>query len=97
MLERNSAKTCPACGQVVAPTGLHLPPIKALIYDTVQRRPGITPAALRDVVWGLDPNGGPLTGTKCLHVHVAQLNQLLAPYGVCVRSEGGLYQIRSLS
>ena len=96
MLERNSAKTCSACGRVIAPTGLRLPPIKAQIYEVVRRRPGITPTALRDIVWRLDPNGGPLTGIKCLHVHVAQLNQLLAPYGVCVRSEAGLYRIRNV-
>jgi len=32
---------------------------------------------------------------KVLHIHVAQLNQLLAAHGVMVRSEAGQYCIRS--
>jgi len=96
MLERNSAKTCPACGQVVAPTGLHLPRVKTQIYEAVRRRPGITPAALRDVVWGLDPNGGPESRT-ILHTHVSQLNTLLRPHGIEIRSAGGGYSIRSVA
>jgi hypothetical protein len=75
-------KTCPSCGQPIAPTGLRLPPIKQRIYDAVRRRPGITAQELRDWVWADDPDGGPLTDTKCLHVHVAQLNTLLRPYGI---------------
>jgi len=75
-----------------------LPPIKQRILETVKRRPGITAQQLRDWVWVDDPNGGPLTGTKNLHVHVAQLNALLRPLGICVRSQGGGYQIiRSVS
>ena len=96
MLERNSAETCPACGQVIAPTGLHLPRVKMQIYEAVRRRPGITPAALRDVVWGLDPNGGPESRT-ILHTHISQLNRLLAPYKIEIRSAGGGYRIRSVA
>ena len=96
MLERNSAETCPACGQVIAPTGLHLPRVKMQIYEAVRRRPGITPAALRDVVWGLDPNGGPESRT-ILHTHISQLNILLRPHGIEVRSAGGGYSIRSVA
>ena len=86
---------CPCCRQVIAPTGLHLPPIKQRIYDVVRQRPGISAVTLRDLVWADDPNGGP-EDRKVLHVHVSQLNQLLAPYGVCVRSEAGLYRIRNV-
>jgi hypothetical protein len=43
-------------------------------------------------VWADDPNGGP-EDRKCLHVHVSQLNHLLAPLGIMVRSQGGGYQI----
>jgi hypothetical protein len=31
--------------------------------------------------------------TKGLHIHVAQLNSMLAPFRVMVRSQGGGYQI----
>jgi hypothetical protein len=88
-------ETCPTCGQVLVPEGLRLPPIKRRILEAVQRRPDITTEALRCVVWVDDPNGGP-EDRKCLHVHIAQLNRLLAPSGIMVRSAGGGYRVRSL-
>jgi hypothetical protein len=87
--------TCPHCGQPIAPTGLRLPPIKSRIYEAVRRRPGISAEELRGLVWN-GPDGGP-ENIKCLHVHVHQLNNLLAPHGIMVRSQGGGYQIRSAS
>jgi len=87
---------CPTCHQVIAPEGLQLPRIKAQIYEAVRRRPGITPAALRDVLYGLDPNGGPESRT-ILHTHIAQLNLLLRPRGIEIRSSGGGYRVRSVS
>jgi hypothetical protein len=88
-------KTCSSCGQIIPPTGLRLPPIKRRIYDAVQRRPDITAEELRCLVWANDPSGGP-EDRKCLHVHVAQLNTLLRPHGIMVRSQGGGYRIRSV-
>ena len=81
---------CSHCGQPIPPTGLRLPPIKQRIYEVVQRHPDISAEELRGLVWANDPNGD----RKVLHVHVAQLNQLLAPLGLMVRSGGG-YRIRS--
>ena len=87
---------CSHCGQPIPPKGLRLPPIKQRIYDAVKRRPGITAQELRDWVWADDPNGGP-ESRKVLHVHVSQLNHLLAPLGIMVRSQGGGYRIRSVT
>ena len=89
---------CDACGQPMLMLRSELPsllPIKQRILEIVRRRPGITAQELRDWVWADDTDGGPLTDTKCLHVHVAQLNALLRPFGIAVRSQGGGYQIRS--
>jgi DNA-binding transcriptional regulator YdaS (Cro superfamily) len=86
-------KTDPAYSQPLLPTELHLPPIKQRIYDAVRRRPDISAEQLRCIVWADDPNGGP-EDRKCLHVHVAQLNVLLRPLGVMVRSAGGGYRVR---
>ena len=87
---------CESCGQpVLVRSELPpLPPIKQRIFEAVRRRPGISPEELRGVVWADDPNGGP-EDRKVLHVHVNQLNHLLAPLGIMVRSQGGGYQIRS--
>jgi hypothetical protein len=90
-------KICPTCNQPIVPEGLRLPPIKVRILGAVRRRPGITAQELRDWVWADDIDGGPLTDTKCLHVHVAQLNTLLRPQGITVRSEGGGYYVKVVS
>ena len=87
---------CSHCGQVIPPKGLRLPRIKRIIFEAVQRRPDISAAELRDIVWADDPAGGP-EDRKCLHVHVSQLNHLLAPLGIAVRSQGGGYRIRSVT
>jgi hypothetical protein len=87
---------CSHCGQPIAPTWLRLPRIKRIILEAVKRRPGISAEELRSIVWADDPNGGP-EDRKVLHVHVNQLNYLLAPHGIMLRSQGGGYQIRSIS
>jgi hypothetical protein len=61
-----------------------LPPTKVRILNAVWRRPGIGAEDLRTVVWADDPNGGP-EDRKVLHVHISQLNRLLAPAGAAVR------------
>ena len=87
---------CESCGQpVIQPTELPpLTPIQQTIFDTVRRRPGITAAGLRDIVWQLDPNGGP-ESRNTIFVHISGLNNRLVPLNICVRSEGGGYRIRS--
>jgi hypothetical protein len=75
---------CPTCGQAVVPAGLTLPPTKQRILDAVRRRPGIDAESLRSLVWAKDPSGGP-EDPKVLHVHIHQLNHLLAASGVAVR------------
>ena len=101
MLEHHAGqlKTCPSCGQTIAPTGLRLPPIKSRIYEAVQRRPGISADELRAIVWANDCNGG-AENLKTIHVHVYQLNKLLAPLGIMVRAPfgaGGGYRIRKVT
>ena len=88
---------CPHCLQPIAPTGLHLPPIKQKILDAVSRRP-MTAEQLRMVVWD-DPSGGP-DDPKVIHVHVWQLNRLLAPHGIMVsagKGAGAVYRIRRIA
>ena len=75
---------CPTCGQSVVPAGLTLPPIKQRILEAVRRRPGIDAETLRSLVWADDPSGGP-ENPKVLHVHISQLNRLLAASGAVVR------------
>ena len=75
------------------PAGLTLPRTKRAILDAVRARPGISAEDLRAIVWTADPNGGP-EDRKVLHVHVHQLNKLLASLGVAVRgSVSGGYRV----
>ena len=89
---------CESCGQPMLMRSElpPMPPIKERILAAVKRRPGISAEELRCVVWADDPNGGP-EDRKVLHVHVCQLNRLLAPLGIQVRSQGGGYQVRSVA
>jgi hypothetical protein len=91
------ALACPACGQPILPARLSLPPIKQRILAIVQRRPGITAAQLREVVWADAIDGGP-ENFKTIHVHINQLNKLTAPLGFIVRARRGCahegYRIR---
>jgi len=95
LMASGQIKQCATCGQPIVPPVPDLPPTKQRILDAVKRRPGITAEELRCVVWADDPNGGP-EDRKVLHVHVSQLNHLLAPLGIMVRSQGGGYRVRSL-
>jgi hypothetical protein len=88
LLEDRQTQVCSTCGQVIVPAGLQLPPIKKRILEMVQRRPRIPAAALRELVWADDPNGGP-ENFKTIHVHIFQLNKLLAPFGLAVRAPQG--------
>jgi hypothetical protein len=87
---------CPTCGQPKLTGDLILPPVKRRILEIVRQRPGIDAETLRTLVWADDPAGGP-EDRKCLHVHVHQLNRMLAPLGLVVRgSLSGGYQMRVL-
>jgi len=88
VLTKSQVTSCSQCDQPIAPTGLRLPLIEERIYEAVRRRPGITAQELRARVGDTAS-----ASTKGLHIHVAQLNSMLAPFRVMVRSQGGGYQI----
>jgi hypothetical protein len=70
-----------------------------ILEQAVQRQPGICAEQLREIVWQSNPDGGP-EDRKAPHVHVFQLNQRLAPYGVVVRAQNGAgagYRVRLLN
>jgi hypothetical protein len=87
-------KICPTCNQPIVPPVPDLTPIKQRILDIVKQCPGISAEELRSLVWD-DPSGGP-EDRKVLHVHVSQLNRILASRGIVVRSEGGGYRVRAV-
>ena len=64
-----------------------LPPIKQRILDTVKQCPGISAGDLRRIVWASSDD------RKTLHIQVGELNHQLAASGVCIRSQGGGYQL----
>jgi hypothetical protein len=90
---------CFTCGSPIVPASFRsrLPKTKQRIFDAVRRRPGISAEALCDAIWADDIDGGPLSGRKNIHVHVHQLNKLIAPHGIAVRaSKWAGYRILAL-
>jgi len=81
---KQAVSYCPECGQPIIPPNIPLPPVKSRIFDLVRRHPGIAAETLRCLVWASDPSGGP-ENHKTIHVHIHQLNRLLAPHGIWIR------------
>jgi hypothetical protein len=74
--------------------GVYLPPLKACIYDFVRDHPGVTLAGIRAQCF---PDG---TNVKNIHVHINQINALMAGTSVQIKgekrggwNEPGLYRI----
>jgi hypothetical protein len=88
---------CESCGQpVIQPT--ELPPLTKIqqrIFDLVRRYPGLSTERLRALVWD-GPDGGP-ESRQAIFVHLSLLNSRLAPLKIAIRSEGGVYKIRSVT
>ena len=70
------------------PQPLNLPPFERRLFEAAQQ--GISAEELRRQVQADDSED-----RKLLHLHIARLNTLLRPHGICVRSEGGIYRTRS--
>jgi hypothetical protein len=72
------------------PQPLNLPPFERRLFEAAQQ--GISAEELRRQV---QADGG--GDRKHLHLCIAQLNTLLRPHGISIRSEGGIYRTRSTS
>jgi hypothetical protein len=85
-MDTNPVKCCPTCGHPLPVEGLKLTGLKKVIYDYVQRAGahGIDSYRLYDLVYAMDPNGGP--ERNCIAVTINQLNKKLKPYGQMIRS-----------
>jgi hypothetical protein len=89
---------CRCCGQPLPPKkreGVYLPAKKACIFDFVRDHPGVTLAGIRAHCF---PDG---TNAKLIHVHINQINDLMAGTGVKIVGEKrggwrepGLYRIK---
>jgi hypothetical protein len=73
----------------IVPKRLRLPPIEQRIFNAVKERPGITAEELRAVVPG--------ESRHMIFVRISRLNSALAVDHLMMRSEGGGYQIRTVS
>lgn len=83
---------CKCCGQTLpALVGIEAVMSGGLkkIVETVRRagRHGIQTERLFHVIYGDDPNGGPETGIKVLHVRISQANRILRQHGYEIRGE----------
>lgn len=84
-------RLCPCCGQSV-PSGF-IPEIEfihkqltvsqiAILELLMQRSPNVVSyEALENAVWGDDPDGGPLTIRKVLHVWGHRIRKIVKEYG----------------
>lgn len=90
-------RPCPCCGQPMpAPVRveqldfLELTPQQRVILKVfLERYPRQVPkAVLINALWGLDPNGGPLSVDNGISVRVHQLNVRLRPYGWAIKGQG---------
>jgi hypothetical protein len=93
-------QVCKCCGQALPPAegfDFAMPKGMAELVSHVRRagRWGITTDRLFGLLYAGDPNGGPDTGIKVLHVRVNQANRLLRQHGwqICGEHTGsrGVY------
>ena len=87
MSDNDNVRRCQCCGQPLLPppVKMRLSPQQRRIYEAVRQFPRTT-EQLHELLYGADPNGGPLAGTKTIHVVVSQINRRLRPYGVKLRN-----------
>ena len=86
-------KCCPHCGQPLPElrAGRRLPPLKARLYDVVQRAgpDGIPSDGLGLVLYGAECR----KTQNRIKAHVAQINTILAGTGVRVSAASGRYRL----
>ena len=85
------SKTCPCCGQTLPPEmpfGLKFSRGEMRIVEMVRRAGpnGICSTDLFECLYANDPDGGPLTGKKCLQVRVWKINRKLKRVNKLIRA-----------
>jgi hypothetical protein len=76
-----------------------LPPLEfQMLRLVLDAKHGISPAAIFDRQYQLDPNGGPTLGPRIVHQRRCQINRKLLPLGLAIvphkRGRGCVYRIR---
>lgn len=89
------AAACPCCGQALpdavdaALAGALLTLMEWKVVGIVRRRPGLSGAALADVLYAGRADGGPIFGAHRVDVLVSRINRKLKPRGIEIRSRSG--------
>lgn len=88
------ARVCECCGQSLPPrlkSKARLSVLQRIILERVHRAGinGILSTSLFDYVYADDPDGGPLTGMKALHVRIYHINQKISLDGLRIRAPTG--------
>ena len=81
------SELCPFCHRPIISPMPGFSVVQQRIYDVVHHHPGISAGELRRAVWASSDD------CKTLHIQVGELNRQLAASGVCIRSQGGGYQL----
>jgi hypothetical protein len=91
------AKICECCGHVVPPERLHVGgPIQTRIYELIAHRREIGTSEIIGIVYADDPNGGPNSAAKCVHVHINSINNIIRRHGMAIKStmgRGAVYKL----
>lgn len=66
--------------------------MQAKIFEALVWRPRHR-EQLCELLWGDDPNGGPLTRSETLRVHISKLRKYLRSHGMSVAVSRGTYRI----
>jgi len=91
---------CPTCNRPVPEhTTERLSRTKELIYQFINRHPDCSASDVWNHIYGHDANGGPNT-MNIVSVHVSQINKVIAPLGLKIKSTmgpGATYSVRKVS
>jgi len=96
-------KRCPTCNQVTPLVRFNIRnSMSKRIYEFVSTHPhGVTANDIFEMLWGDDPDGGPIEGTERVFIMINTLNQKLRPHDLIVNGtkHNGLkhYALRRIS
>lgn len=74
---------CPHCKRPLADDiPEELTRSEAIVFDYINRRPGVTVPSIADYLYQLNPNGGPTNAFNNVHVFIWRINKKLPTHRI---------------